>query len=430
MPLLRYYGPAFTLVRGDLRLPVLKQHIALAARGLRALLSLGTGGERDRITPGYQTATSKELATSERTQTRAEEVARLHRRLAATEAELSEARANLAKQRFFDKETPVFFVVGQPKSGTGWLMKILNSHPEILCKGGGRFFGRELRNEEAKAVQAARVVNAKNPPSSLHNAMLDAEYLKLWIESSVWSRDDDPEEHLAKLTRLAIDHFLMEKLSKTNKRLVGDKTPLFTTDVLKETILIYPEAKLIHIVRDGRDVAVSWMHQLWKKDLDGMRKLKPEELAKRRAFYQNPQVFLASGEGIFLEDRLRSTAEGWRESVGRAVEDGPGLLGNNYAEVRYENLLERPEEETKRLLDFLGADTREKIVRRCVRSASFEVRSGRERGQENYTLDHGKHRKGIAGDWKNVFTERDKAVFKEAAGNLLIELGYEKDDNW
>jgi hypothetical protein len=58
------------------------------------------------------------------------------------------------------------------------------------------------------------------------------------------------------------------------------------------------------------------------------------------------------------------------------------------------------------------------------------VRSGRERGQENYTLDHGKHRKGIAGDWKNVFTERDKAVFKEAAGNLLIELGYEKDDNW
>jgi hypothetical protein len=41
-----------------------------------------------------------------------------------------------------------------------------------------------------------------------------------------------------------------------------------------------------------------------------------------------------------------------------------------------------------------------------------------------------KHRKGIAGDWKNVFTEQNKQDFKAAAGELLIELGYEEDDNW
>jgi hypothetical protein len=56
--------------------------------------------------------------------------------------------------------------------------------------------------------------------------------------------------------------------------------------------------------------------------------------------------------------------------------------------------------------------------------------SGRERGQENYSLNFGKHRKGIAGDWRNVFTERDKAIFKEEAGGLLIKLGYERDSNW
>jgi adenylylsulfate kinase len=39
-------------------------------------------------------------------------------------------------------------------------------------------------------------------------------------------------------------------------------------------------------------------------------------------------------------------------------------------------------------------------------------------------------RKGIVGDWRNLFTQKHKDYFKEVAGNLLIELGYEKDLNW
>jgi hypothetical protein len=84
----------------------------------------------------------------------------------------------------------------------------------------------------------------------------------------------------------------------------------------------------------------------------------------------------------------------------------------------------------ERLFEFLGADTSEVVVNRCVESASFEARSGRERGGEDYTLGWRKHRKGIAGDWENVFTEGDKEIFKEEAGDLLVDLGYEKNDNW
>jgi len=367
----------------------------------------------------------------ERTDTRGKELAQLRRRLAATEAELSEARAQLARQSS-EEDMPVFFVVGQPKSGTGWLMKILDFHPEIYCRGGGRFFGRELRNEEFKEMKTGKAVRAKIQPSSLYNAILDAEYLRLWIERSVWTRDDDPEEHLTKLTRLAIEHFLTERLSKTGKRMVGDKTPLFTPKILSEISVVYPEAKVIHLIRDGRDQAVSWMHHLWRsaKDQGGIFDLEPEESARRDAFHQNPQEFLISGEGIYLEKRLRSTAEAWKIRVGTAIEDGPTLLGAHYVEVRYEDLLEKPEEEARRLFEFLGADASEETVNRCVESASFEKLSGRERGQENYTLDFRKHRKGIAGDWKNVFTERDRATFKEVAGDLLIKLGYEKDNNW
>src|ERR687889_2644175 len=44
--------------------------------------------------------------------------------------------------------TPVFFVTGVGKSGTSWLMRTLDGHPEILCKGEGRFFAADWRRGE------------------------------------------------------------------------------------------------------------------------------------------------------------------------------------------------------------------------------------------------------------------------------------------
>jgi hypothetical protein len=39
-------------------------------------------------------------------------------------------------------------------------------------------------------------------------------------------------------------------------------------------------------------------------------------------------------------------------------------------------------------------------------------------------------RKGIVGDWKNHMTPEHKAAFKEVAGQLLVDLGYEADEDW
>ena len=311
--------------------------------------------------------------------------------------------------------TPVFFVVGQQKSGTTWLMRMFDSHPEILCRGEGRFFGGGWRQESVKRLDARR------PPSSLYNAVLDAEYLRLWIERSVWSRNDDAGEHLNNLTRMAIDYFLIGELSKTGKRMVGDKSPLLTPQTINEMAEIYPEARVIHIIRDGRDAAVSAAYH--SRNFGRARKKNAGAPVKREAYREGPRR--ETGESMFAGDSLKKMAAEWGERVGRTVEDGPALLGNNYAEVRYEDLLERPEEELRRLLEFLGAGANEEIVRRCVNSASFEKLSrGRKRGQEDPSSFF---RKGVAGDWKNVFTEEDKRIFKKEAGELLIKLGYEKD---
>jgi Sulfotransferase domain len=320
--------------------------------------------------------------------------------------------------------TPVFFVTGLGKSGTSWLMRTLDGHPEILCKGEGRFFAADWRraNFDPEGTQALA--------SSLSYALLDSEYLRLWVERSVWAREGDAATHLDNLTRLATEHFLLGQLRKTNKKLVGDKSPLLNADFIEEVSRVYPEARVIHIIRDGRDQAVSMLHHVWNRSTDqgGVQTLKPGEFERREAYRKDPQELLQTGDGMFTEERLRGAARSWNTRVGKTAQDGPALLGPNYTEVRYEDLLERPIEEVGRLARFLGADTSEKAVRQAVGSASFEKLSkGRERGQEDTSSFY---RKGIAGDWNNYFTERDREIYKEEAGELLIRLGYERDLDW
>ena len=327
------------------------------------------------------------------------------RGVAAKNAEISALKRELARVRgdgsgsSVRAGTPVFFVVGYQKSGTTWLMRMLDAHPEILCRGEGRFFGAW---RQKSLVQS----NALRPPSSLLYAMRDAEYLRLWIERSVWSRDEDADEHLDNLARMAVDYFLQGELAKSGKRLVGDKSPLLTPETVEEISRVYPEASIIHIIRDGRDAAVSAAHH--SRNFGG-------RAGERHA-----------GEGIFDEAQIQKLAADWNGRVGRTVEDGPRLFGDRYAEVRYEDLLTRPEGEMERLLRFLGADS--KHVGRCVGSASFEKLSrGRVPGEEDPSSFF---RKGVAGDWKGTFTEKDREAFERGAGSLLVRLGYGEGGDW
>ena len=402
-------------------------------RRVRAFLHPEAGVTRNgRPNSGKDPALERELERARAQIARQERrIERLRKRL--SNEKLVENQRRLPETKAPGAGTSVFFVVGQGKSGTGWLEKMLDLHPEILCRGEGRFFGRDKRNEKLIDAPAGnKFVQRKVSPSSLYNAIAESEYLRLWIERSVWSRRKDPEEHLNNLTRLAIDYFLISWLTESGKRLVGDKTPFFGPEDVSEIATIHPGAKVIHIIRDGRDQAVSRMHHSWNKATDqgGVQELLPEEVVKREDFYRDRQAFLDFGEGIFLEERLREISRKWRDNVSGASRYGRELLAENYTEVRYEDLLEKPQEEMGRLFEFLGVDTSEEVMKRCVQSASFEALAGRERGGEDYTLGWRKHRKGIAGDWKNVFTERDKEIFKEEAGDMLVELGYEEDHDW
>jgi glycosyltransferase involved in cell wall biosynthesis len=311
-----------------------------------------------------------------------------------------------------------FFLVGEMRSGTSWLSRTLNTHPEVFCRGEGSFFGRDQATEEIPVYKA--------PTPSLYNALLNCEGLRTWHSFywNAWSKGD-VEEDLRNLTRLTIDYFLTKDSAASGKPIVGDKSPLHT-DHVDEIFDFYPGAKVIHIFRDGRDVAVSLMHHFWRlsKDRGGIFDLEPEELDKRDAYLENPEEFLGAGNSIFTEERLRQMAVRWSRRVSKASRDGSKLFGPDFFQLRYEDLLAKPEENLKAMFELLGARSDDGVVRQCVEKNRFERLAKRSAGQED---SRSFFRKGIVGDWRSVFTKEDRRIYEEVAGDTLLNMGYSLD---
>ena len=346
--------------------------------------------------------------------------AALERRLARAESSSAEAAAPASGQPALAAGSPPpFFIVGQAKSGTSWVMRLLEAHPEVMARGEGRFVGRSYKRPDLKRIDSATL-----QPSSLQRALLDADYLRAWIERSVWTREGDTEAALEELVGVCTRHIMHRALEGSGKRLVGDKTPFLGADAIVELASHFDDSQVIHVIRDGRDVAVSAMHHLWNHPLDlgGGLDLSSDESRIRERYRKDPQGFLESGKSIFTERRILALASAWQSNVSRAIANGRDLLADRYTEVRYERLVGEPIAETQRLLAAVGADARPNLAARCVERARFERFSGgRPVGTEDSTAFT---RKGIVGDWMAVFTERDRRLFEEEAGELLTELGY------
>lgn len=266
----------------------------------------------------------------------------------------------------------VFFIVGCQKSGTSWLQWLLDGHPQLSCSGEGHFTDRL-----APMLEVA--VNEYNK----------APHLSSKIES------DD----LLAVLRLLIDRRLDATLSRAAEpgvvRAVGDKTPEAAT-ALPVLDRLYPGAKFIHIIRDGRDGVVSgWAHL--------------ERLGQQGKF---PDV--AAYARYFAENH-------WAPYITMARRAEAGCPGR-YREVRYEDLHTAPEAHVTSLLEFLNVDPREDAVRACLESGDFKrLSGGRARGEERRDSHF---RKGVVGDWRESLPDSAVAAFEEAAGDLMQSLDY------
>lgn len=315
-----------------------------------------------------------------------------------------------------DPPEPLFFVIGAAKSGTTWLMRALDEHPEVLCMGEGRFFGKP--------------VPGRIEGRSLLESMLSSPELANWVQECVWTRTGSFQDVMERLAGAGVERLLRERAAIEGKRIVGDKTPLYgEAQIVAQISRACPDARVVHLVRDGRDVATSALHHLWRR-ADRVGGRLPEEAASKRERYR--AGWRPSDESLFPGGHLETAAREWSAVTGRALRQGRELFGERHIVVRYEDMLGETAPELGRVLRFLGASTDAAVIRRCVERASFQRMAGRagrswrrrERGVEDPTSFF---RKGVAGEWRQVYTESDRETFLELAGPLLAELGYEVD---
>jgi hypothetical protein len=178
---------------------------------------------------------------------------------------------------------------------------------------------------------------------------------------------------------------------REGKSLVGDKTPSYVRNI---PILhgLWPTAKFVHIIRDGRDICLSVLN--WKK----------------------AQVDKAHRHATWTEDPVLTSALWWRQRVRLGREDGSALGPELYYEIRYETLVSQPATECAALCDFLGLPYNDAMLR---------FHEGRERADPG--LDAKKAWRPITPglrDWRSQMTLDDIERFEAAAGDLLEELGY------
>ena len=304
-------------------------------------------------------------------------------------------------QSFFPM--PKFFIFGHARSGTTLLARLLRLHPDVHCNYQAHFFTR--------------------PP--LLSGMLAEQKYEAWMArpSNRWNRGRD----LSPVALRAMSDFIMERDAvKEGKTVVGDKSPnvLLGGRAVEELVRIYPDATLINIVRDGRDIQISHRFQNF---IDGEKFLKGSDLRLRDAFAKDSAPFFAGERSIFTPSSLKRMAKSWADNVTDTHALGRKYFGDQYYSLRYEDLLTRPFEMLARiwrLLDAEPSSMEDKVA------AEMEQNPDADWQQEKAPDLVNALEKGKQGSWEQLFSEKDKEIFKTEASEALIAWGYEDSQNW
>jgi len=279
-----------------------------------------------------------------------------------------------------NSDAPIF-IVGSQRSGTTMLRLMLNAHPHIAIPFESGFITRIYHDLE-KVGDLNQINNLK--------LLLDKIAANKFVEQGglIVNREKILEQHPKSYADL-IGLIYQMYAQKNGKIRWGDKEPAYVIDI---DILykIFPNLKVIHLVRDGRDVALSLRNLSW-----GSKNL--PRLAREWAW----KVTLARKSGSFLKDQ--------------------------YCEVKYEDLVQNPEATLQDLCAFIDEEYMPEMLK-------YHVSAAKEMPKNSLDFHKNSVRKPDISKiymWEKKMDRGDQVIFQEEAGKALELFDYKpvKKDN-
>ena len=283
-------------------------------------------------------------------------------------------------------------IVGAPRSGTTLLRFMLDASSELAIPPETGFLA--IANEIKGRGEQLR--------DRFFQAIVDyGEPLRCWPDFEI------PEKEF----RAALDQitpfnatdgyraFYRLYAARHGKPRWGDKTPIYCRHI-NAIRKVLPEARFVHIIRDGRDVALS-LRRMW----------------------------FSPGSDMEVQ------ASYWRDCILAARRAGTGH--EDYMEVRYEELIRNTAETLQRICAHVDLTFEEKMLNYYKRAPErLKEHKGRSLPDGSTVLTHEQRMKqqqrtteppdpACVFGWRRTMDWDERSRFQSVAGDLLEELGYE-----
>jgi Sulfotransferase family len=267
-----------------------------------------------------------------------------------------------------------FFIIGAMRSGTTLLRLMLAAHHRLAIPPESHFLPELLKFEQS----SGQLADSREKVIAwlvAHRRLADFGLGADWIRAA-----------LAKLepftTRSIACTVFNEYARRQGKSRWGDKTPRYRAFV-PELSALFPSAKFIHMIRDGRDTALSCL--------------------------STPFWPMSWTTACYL----------WRDSLREAWEGRRAVAPELYLEVRYEELLEDSATTLQRVLSFLGEEFDSRTLHFSELSNQVPVREKVWHAKLQGPLD----RKN-SGKWKTALSAEQIHLFQSIAGQEMVAAGY------
>jgi Sulfotransferase family len=287
------------------------------------------------------------------------------------------------------QQRPAPFVVGVGRSGTTLLRLMLDAHPRVAIPPETHFVP-ELIGRARLRVSAEELVEELVAARHWDDFGLDAGALRGRVAGLGDAR-----------AAAVLRAFYTLYAESQGKDRWGDKTPIYVKR-MRLIVEVLPEARFIHLIRDGRDVALS----------------------RRR-------------RGMGAGKPIADVAERWRRRITLARRQARRLRGR-YLELRYEDLVTDPEPHLRAICELCELEFDPAMLAHHQRAEERLAELGhdlgpeggrRERSREERLAAHAMAARPASGEragaWRSEMSDEDRTEFEAVAGDLLAELGYD-----